>query len=60
MNYIKAWQTLPEYGLTYFIVKLKGSKKEVCVCVVYLIGKANVSIYLYIVIFGQKWSTVNQ
>jgi len=28
LNYIKAWQTLPEYGLTYFIVKLKGSKKE--------------------------------
>lgn len=28
LNYIKAWQTLPEYGLTYFIVRLKGSKKE--------------------------------
>jgi len=30
MNYIRAWQTLPEYGLTYFIIKLQGSKKEVC------------------------------
>ena len=29
MNYIKAWQALPEYGITYFIGKLKGSKKEV-------------------------------
>jgi len=29
MNYIRAWQTLPEYGLTYFIIKLQGSKKEV-------------------------------
>ena len=29
MNYIKAWQSLPEYGITYFIVKIKGSKKEV-------------------------------
>lgn len=29
MNYIKAWQALPEYGITYFIVKFKGSKKEV-------------------------------
>ena len=29
LNYIKAWQTLPEFGLAYFIVKLKGSKKEV-------------------------------
>jgi kindlin 2 len=28
MNYIRAWQTLPEYGLTYFIVRLKGTKKE--------------------------------
>jgi len=29
MNYIRAWQTLPEYGLIYFIIKLQGSKKEV-------------------------------
>ena len=29
MNYIKAWQALPEYGTTYFLVKMKGSKKEV-------------------------------
>jgi len=28
MNYIKAWQALPEYGMTYFIVKFKTSKKE--------------------------------
>lgn len=28
LNYIKAWQSLPEYGLTYFIIRLKGSKKE--------------------------------
>ncbi|CAH1791069.1 unnamed protein product [Owenia fusiformis] len=28
MNYIKAWQALPEYGVTYFIVKFRGSKKE--------------------------------
>jgi len=29
MNYIKAWQALPEYGNTYFIIRMKGSKKEV-------------------------------
>ena len=29
MNYIKAWQALPDYGTTYFLVKMKGSKKEV-------------------------------
>ena len=33
MNYIKAWQALPEHGVTYFIVKMtnkiKESKKEV-------------------------------
>ena len=29
LNYIKAWQSLPEYGLTYFIIRLKSSKKEV-------------------------------
>jgi len=28
LSYIRAWQTLPEYGLTYFIIKLKSSKKE--------------------------------
>jgi len=29
LNYIKAWQALPEYGLTYFLVKFRNSKKEV-------------------------------
>ena len=33
MNYIRAWQALPEHGVTYFIVKMtnkiKESKKEV-------------------------------
>ena len=29
MNYIKAWQALPEYGITHFIIRMKGSKKEV-------------------------------
>ena len=29
LNYIKAWQALPNYGITYFLVKMKGSKKEV-------------------------------
>ncbi|ESN95786.1 hypothetical protein HELRODRAFT_157627 [Helobdella robusta] len=28
LQYMKLWQALPEYGLTYFIVKLKGAKKE--------------------------------
>lgn len=28
MTFIKAWQSLPEYGLTYFIIKMRGSKKE--------------------------------
>jgi kindlin 2 len=29
MSYIKAWQALPEHGITYFIVKFKGAKKDV-------------------------------
>ena len=29
LNYIKAWQALPEYGITYFIIKFKDQKKEV-------------------------------
>ena len=29
INYIKAWQTLPDFGLSYFIVRFKGQKKEV-------------------------------
>lgn len=28
LNYIKAWQSLPEYGISLFIVKFMGSKKE--------------------------------
>lgn len=32
LNYIRAWQALPEYGITYFIVRFRGSKKEVSVC----------------------------
>lgn len=28
MNYIKAWQLLPEYGITLFVVKFMNSKKE--------------------------------
>jgi hypothetical protein len=29
-RYIKAWQALPNYGITYFVVKVKGSRfKEV-------------------------------
>ena len=44
MNYIRAWQTLPEYGLTYFIIKLQGSKKEVRIvictafCIVFIMN----------------------
>lgn len=29
MSYIKAWQSLPEYGITLFVVKLMEQKKEV-------------------------------
>lgn len=28
MNYIKAWQLLPDYGITLFVVKFMESKKE--------------------------------
>lgn len=28
MNYIKAWQSLPEYGISLFVVKFMGHKKE--------------------------------
>lgn len=28
MNFIKAWQALPEYGISLFVVKFDGSKKE--------------------------------
>lgn len=28
MNYVKAWQSLPEYGISLFIVKFMGHKKE--------------------------------
>ncbi|XP_071505739.1 fermitin family homolog 2-like [Diadema antillarum] len=28
LNYIKAWQALPEYGITFFVVRIRGSKKD--------------------------------
>ncbi|XP_064624123.1 fermitin family homolog 2-like [Lineus longissimus] len=28
MQFIRTWQELPEFGITYFIVKFKGEKKE--------------------------------
>uniref|UniRef100_T1IN32 PH domain-containing protein n=1 Tax=Strigamia maritima TaxID=126957 RepID=T1IN32_STRMM len=28
MNFIKSWQALPEFGVTFFVVKFLGSKKE--------------------------------
>lgn len=28
LTFLKAWQSLPDYGLTYFIIRMKGSKKE--------------------------------
>ena len=29
MAYIKAWQSLPEFGITYFRIRMQNSKKEV-------------------------------
>lgn len=28
MSYIKAWQSLPEFGISLFVVKFMGHKKE--------------------------------
>ncbi|XP_067682931.1 fermitin family homolog 2-like [Haliotis asinina] len=28
LAYIRAWQALPEYGITYFLIKMSSSKKE--------------------------------
>uniref|UniRef100_A0A8C6KXC5 FERM domain containing kindlin 1 n=1 Tax=Nothobranchius furzeri TaxID=105023 RepID=A0A8C6KXC5_NOTFU len=28
MRFIKAWQSLPEFGINYYIVRFKGSKKD--------------------------------
>lgn len=28
LNYVKAWQSLPEYGIALFVVKMMGQKKE--------------------------------
>ena len=41
MNYIRAWQELPEHGNTYFIVKVKGSKKEVSFVFMYVEAVSN-------------------
>ncbi|KAJ8985897.1 hypothetical protein NQ317_010653 [Molorchus minor] len=35
MNYIKAWQLLPEYGITLFVVKFMNSRKEELLGVAY-------------------------
>ena len=29
LAYIKAWQALPEFGLTHYLVKFKSARKEV-------------------------------
>lgn len=28
LNYLKAWQSLPEYGVSLFLIKMNGQKKE--------------------------------
>ncbi|XP_019627323.1 PREDICTED: fermitin family homolog 2-like isoform X4 [Branchiostoma belcheri] len=28
LNYIRAWQALPEFGITHFVVRFRGNKKE--------------------------------
>lgn len=28
LRFIQAWQSLPEFGITYYLVKFKGSKKD--------------------------------
>lgn len=28
LRFIQAWQSLPEFGLTYYLVRFKGSKKD--------------------------------
>jgi kindlin 2 len=28
MNFIRAWQSLPEYGVSLFVVRFHGEKKE--------------------------------
>lgn len=35
MNYIKAWQSLPEFGISLFVVKFMGHKKEELLGVAY-------------------------
>lgn len=35
MNYIKAWQLLPDYGITLFVVKFMDCKKEELLGVAY-------------------------
>ena len=35
LAYIKAWQALPEFGFSYFVIKMANGKKEV--------GKINAS-----------------
>ena len=38
-RYIKSWQALPTYGISYFVVKVKGSRyKEVIDLIVFLFG----------------------
>ena len=29
LAYIKAWQALPEFGISYFVIKMANGKKEV-------------------------------
>lgn len=51
LNYIKAWQSLPEYGVTLFVIKFDGHKKEE------LLGVANNRIMKMDINSGQHLKT---
>jgi len=52
LNYIRAWQSLPHHGITYFIVRFKGLKKEVCLAASFndLLAFCRHFLFLYIAV----------
>ena len=55
LSFIKAWQTLPHHGITYFIVRFKGLKKEVCLSSssAFILSWSSSSLSSIVITFGQ-------
>lgn len=53
LAYIRAWQALPEYGISYFVIKMNNSKKEVDYFSFYIFKLSFVKEDVFLLLFFQ-------